>query len=288
MVKEKKEKKKFLHKLTHKYRLVLYNDSTFEETGYVRLTRLNVFVIGTILFLIFVGIFWSLIAYTPIREMIPGYPDAVMRSKIIQTKIRLDSLEQELAYRDQYFSNLNRIISGEETEDFLDYSEPEEIPEIISLTRSTSDSLLRKEMEMKEMLSLNSVTQNVNLTLEKMHFFAPVRGMVTKSFDPLSNHYGTDVGGGANEVVKATLDGTVVLADWTVKTGNVIQIQHDNNLISVYKHNAELLKKVGMRVRAGDAIAIMGNSGELTTGPHLHFEIWQNGIPLNPEDFIVF
>jgi murein DD-endopeptidase MepM/ murein hydrolase activator NlpD len=112
--------------------------------------------------------------------------------------------------------------------------------------------------------------------------------MVTNSFNPLNNHFGTDVVAGPNEVVKATLDGTVIMASWTLETGHVIQIQHANNLISVYKHNAELLQKVGMKVKAGDAIAIIGNSGELTTGPHLHFEIWQNGVPLNPEDFVVF
>jgi murein DD-endopeptidase MepM/ murein hydrolase activator NlpD len=124
--------------------------------------------------------------------------------------------------------------------------------------------------------------------LAGIHFFTPVRGLVTQSFNARENHFGTDIGAAHNEVVKATLDGTVTLADWTVETGYTISIQHENNLISFYKHNAELLKKVGNVVKAGDAIAIIGNSGELTTGPHLHFELWHNGTPIDPQTYIVF
>jgi murein DD-endopeptidase MepM/ murein hydrolase activator NlpD len=124
--------------------------------------------------------------------------------------------------------------------------------------------------------------------MSKLHFFSPIKGLVTNSFNAIQNHYGTDIVGAPNEVVKATLGGTVVMATWTLETGYVIEIQHDNNLISVYKHNAELLKRVGDHIRVGDPIAIMGNSGELTTGPHLHFELWYKGTPLNPEDYISF
>ena len=141
---------------------------------------------------------------------------------------------------------------------------------------------------MKEKLTLPVNRGIATVQLDKLHFFTPVRGMVTNSFNPSNNHFGTDIVAGPNEVVKATLAGTVIMATWTLETGYVIEIQHDNNLISVYKHNAELLQKVGLRVKAGDAIAIIGNSGELTTGPHLHFELWQNGVALNPENFIVF
>ena len=289
MVEEKKEKKKLIKKLTNKYRLVLLNDSTFEEVGFLRLTRLNVITLGGFLAIFIIAAIWSAIAYTPIRQMIPGYPNAEMRNTIIQNKIRLDSLEMEIQYRDQYFNNLRAIIAGERPEDFI-VEAPKPGP-ISSLNneRSPADSSLRHEIELAEKLNISlNQKETAENDLEKLHFFAPVRGMVTNSFNPLNNHFGTDVVAGPNEVVKATLEGTVTMATWTLETGHIIQIQHGHNLISVYKHNAELLKKVGMRVKAGDAIAIIGNSGELTTGPHLHFEIWQNGVPLNPEDFIFF
>lgn len=289
MPEEQKEKKKFIHKLTDKYRIVLLNDSTFKEVGFMRLTRLNVLAVVGGMAVLIIGIIWSLIAYTPVRELIPGYPNAEIRNNIVQNKIRLDSLKMEIEYRDQYFDNLKAIISGEKPAEFVLETAESSSPADLDMQRSVSDSILRHNVEMAEKLSIPMVLSDIEVTrLDRLHFFSPVRGMVTNSFNPLNNHFGTDVVAGPNEVVKATLDGTVTMASWTLETGHVLQIQHDNNLISVYKHNAELLKKVGMRVKAGDAIAIIGNSGELTTGPHLHFEIWQNGIPLNPEDFIVF
>ncbi len=121
-----------------------------------------------------------------------------------------------------------------------------------------------------------------------MHFFPPVKGIITRGFNPMEGHYGIDMVAAPNEVVKATLDGTVTMSTWTLETGYVIQIQHDYELISVYKHNATLFKSVGQKVVAGDAIAIVGNSGELTTGPHLHFELWHDRVPLNPVEYIVF
>lgn len=288
MPEEKKEKQTFLKKLKHKYRVVLLNDSTFQEAGYIRLNRLNVIALGGAVILLLIAVFWAVTAYTPVREMIPGYPDAMMRAKIIQNKIRLDSLEQELKYRDQYFANLNSIISGRKPEDFMNSMDSGVQINNIKFKRSSADSLLRHDIALSDKLSIPSSSGEATVQLDKLHFFTPVRGMVTNSFNPANNHFGTDVVAGPNEVVKATLDGTVVMATWTLETGYVIEIQHDDNLISVYKHNAELLQKVGMRVKAGDAIAIIGNSGELTTGPHLHFELWQNGVALNPENFIVF
>jgi len=286
-----KKKRKFINKLTHKYRLVFLNDSTFQEVGFIRLSRLNIISITGILLVFLVSLTYITIAYTPLREMIPGYPDAEMRNNIIQNRIRLDSLEVELQYRDQFFENLAVIISGNEPNNYLnlpadtvkkDYKN-------IQFTRSSADSALRQEIGLttRYFLPVAEATQT-NTRLDKIHFFPPARGIVTNSFNPLNNHFGTDIVAAPNEVVKATLDGTVIMASWTLETGHVMQIQHDNNLISLYKHNAELLKKPGSRVKAGDAIAIVGNSGELTTGPHLHFELWHNGIALNPEDFIIF
>ncbi len=289
MSEDKKDKRSVKEKLKNKYRLVLLNDSTFQERGSLKLTRLNFLIIGGFVGIIMLAIIWSAIAYTPIRELIPGYPDAKMRNDIIQNKIRLDSLELEIAYRDQYFENLNAVIRGEQPEDFIATVADQVENANLNISRSTSDSILRHDIEITEKLSIPvGFTTGFDVKLDKLHFFSPVRGMVTNSFNPMTNHFGTDVVAGPNEVVKATLDGTVTMKTWTLETGHIIQIQHHNNLISVYKHNAEILKSVGARVKAGDAIAIIGNSGELTTGPHLHFEIWHNGVALNPEDYVVF
>ncbi len=290
MAEEQKKKRKLINKLTHKYRIVMLNDSTFEEVGFLRLSRLSTFSLGGTLIILSIALVYVTIAYTPIREFIPGYPDTEMRNNIVQNAILLDSLKEELRYRDQFFVNMNQIISGQSPQDYLN-SEDDSLTEYqnLSFARSSSDSILRQEVYLNEKLQL-PVSDNVQVTnkLEKMHFFTPVRGVITNSFSSLNSHFGTDIVASPNEVVKATLDGTVIMASWTLETGYVIQLQHINNLISVYKHNAELLKKVGMRVKAGDAIAIVGNSGELTTGPHLHFELWQNGIALNPETYIIF
>jgi len=290
MAEEQKKKRKLINKLTHKYRLVMLNDSTFEEVGYLRLSRLNTISVGGTLIILSIALVYITIAYTPIRELIPGYPNAEMRNNIVQNAIMLDSLKEELRYRDQFFLNLNQIISGQAPQDYLNAEDDSivDYPEL-SFKRSSSDSLLRQEVDLDTKLRVPVTESPQTFTkLEKMQFFTPVRGVITNSFNSLNSHFGTDIVAAPNEVVKATLDGTVILANWTLETGYVIQLQHNNNLISVYKHNAELLKKVGARVKAGDAIAIIGNSGELTTGPHLHFELWQNGIAINPETYIVF
>lgn len=288
---DKKKKRKFINKLTHKYRLIFLNDSTFQEVGYIRLSRLNIISITGTLLIFLITLTYIVIAYTPLREIIPGYPDAEMRSNIINNRIQLDSLEMELRFRDQYFENLSIIISGNEPNNFLDFSSDTSKKDYknIQFTRSSADSALRQEIELIPGLhDQPGEPKQVSTSLEKIHFFPPARGIVTNSFNPLNNHFGTDIVAAPNEVVKATLDGTVLMASWTLETGYVMQIQHDNNIVSFYKHNAELLKKVGARVKAGDAIAIIGNSGELTTGPHLHFELWHNGIAINPEDYIIF
>lgn len=287
--KSNKKKSRILRKLMHKYRMVLLNEDTFEEVGFVRLSRLNIFAISGFILILVIAIVYTLIAYTPIREFIPGYPDAMMSQHIRENAMKLDSIERELAMRDQYFQNINRIVNGERPEDYLNDTTAISGQEDIDFTRSANDSILREQVEAEEQFRLSVIEQASNVkNLYEMHFFTPVQGIITNSFNPLENHYGVDLVAGPNEVVKATLDGTVTLAAWTLETGYVIQIQHDNNLMSVYKHNAELFKSEGLKVKAGDAIAVIGNSGELTTGPHLHFELWHNGVPLDPVKYIVF
>ena len=203
--------------------------------------------------------------------------------------LKLDSLETEIRIRDMYLENINAIIAGEEPKNLMVTPDTMIDYGTIDFSKSVEDSLLRMQIEEEEQYNLSIAENKTRASgLAVVHFFTPIRGMVSGHFDAAKNHFGTDIVAAPNEVVKATLDGTVIMANWTVETGYVMQIQHRDNLISVYKHNAELLKEAGNIVKAGDAIAIIGNSGELTTGTHLHFEIWYNGAPLNPEEYIVF
>lgn len=289
MAKTNEKKRGLFHRLRHKYRLVILNEDSYEEVGFLRLSRLNIITMVGILFIFVVALVYLTIAYTPIRELIPGYPDAMISHHIRQNAMKLDSLEQELIMRDQYFTNLNRIVNGDRPQDFMNDTTGVSDTEGIVFSRSITDSMLRVQVDAEEQfrLSLSGTSEN-GQNLNEIHFFKPVQGIVTNPFKPLENHFGIDIVAGPDEVVKATLDGTVTMATWTLETGYVIQIQHDNNLMSVYKHNAELFRTVGLKVMAGDAIAIVGNSGELTTGPHLHFELWHNGVPLDPQDYIAF
>jgi murein DD-endopeptidase MepM/ murein hydrolase activator NlpD len=284
-----KRRKLLMKKLKHKYRLVFFNDNTFEEVWHLRLSLFNILsVTGTISVLLIVIVI-VLMAFTPLRELIPGYPDETMRSSIFTSALRLDSVQEELRKRDQYFMNLNALISGRDPIGFDRLTDSTKNVKNITFTKSIHDSLLRQRIEEEEKFNFSvSTLLGPENDISKMHFFTPVKGIVTSSYNSKENHFGVDIVASQNEVVKATLDGTVVLASWTLETGYILQIQHQNNIISIYKHNANLLKKVGSQVKSGDAIAILGNSGEQSTGPHLHFELWYNGKPVNPEDYIIF
>ncbi len=284
----KSGKRSFWEKFRHKYRLSIYRDETFEELLNLRLTKLNVLAllgIGIFLFLIIVI---SVIAYTPVRELIPGYPDENTIRNIYLNNYRLDSLELELSKRDAYFENIRRIISGEKADMSLGPADTVSRPSRETFPRVTRDSVLRNMIEADQFSLPITENRKVRPAFFNVMFFPPVKGLVTNSFNAAKQHYGTDIVAGADEVVKATLPGTVTMSGWTIETGNVIQLQHADNIITVYKHNAELLKHMGDHVKAGEPIAIIGNSGELTTGPHLHFELWYNGTPLNPQDYISF
>ena len=274
-----------------KYRFSVYNDKTFEEVWHLRMTRYNGFLLLTLLLFTIIVITISLVSFTNLREFIPGYPDASTIRNIRMNVTKLDSLERELDLRDQYFRNINAIISGREPIDRVAGQDTMINYENITFNRSQEDSLLRLQVEMEEQynLSLSVGLLDGNLSLSSIHFFPPVKGIVSGSFDPRTKHYGTDIVASPKSLVSSTLDGTVVFTGWTMETGYVIQLQHSNNLISVYKHNSSLLKEPGDQVVAGESISVIGSSGELyTSGPHLHFEIWYKGEPLNPQNYILF
>ena len=291
-----KKRKKLYHRLKYTYRLVFFNDNTFEEVWHLRFTLMNILSIAGTIFIILVFGSMALVMYTPMRQLVPGYASDTMSKQIKSNVIRLDSLEYEIHLRDRYIQTVNAIIAGREPE--LTEMETEGKPtnyENITFTRSEQDSLLRKHVEEEELFNfvmrspfVSSSLTSAEVFISKIHFFKPVEGVVSNKFDLNHHHFGVDIVAAPDAVVSAIYDGTVIMSVWTAETGYVIQIQHAANIISVYKHNAHLMKKQGERVKAGDAIAIVGNSGELTTGPHLHIEIWLNGAPVNPEDYIVF
>jgi murein DD-endopeptidase MepM/ murein hydrolase activator NlpD len=283
------DKRTLKERFRNKYRLSIFRGESYQEVLNLKLSRLDVIMIISGVTFIFLAIVVLIIAFTPVRELIPGYPDEKTLRDIRLNYILLDSLEKEIEKRDRYFANLNQIISGKEPDNRDNVVDTNISYGSISFSKSDEDSMLRSLIEQEDQYSLSIIDDKKQITsISKVHFFSPIKGIITNSYNPRNNHYGTDIVAAPNQVVKAVLDGTITMATWTLDLGWLIQIQHENNLLSVYAHNAELLKKSGEYVKAGEPIAIIGNSGELTTGPHLHFELWHNGTPLNPEDFIFF
>lgn len=285
-----KPKKKIYRKLSNKYRLVIMNDETFEEKVSVTLSPLNVFVFTGTIIISLITFTIYIIAFTPLREYIPGYADVNMQRKLVSLTFKTDSLLKSLESRDLYLENLKMVINGKVSPDSVMTGRPSlmrydtiQIP-----SASQADSALRLKIESQDRFTLTSGGSGPSSSISSFYFFTPVKGTVTSAYNPGTKHYGIDIVASPNEVIKTTLDGTVVIADWTSDTGYVIAIQHSNNLFSIYKHNSALLKTTGDFVKAGEVVAIIGNSGELTTGPHLHFELWYNGSPVNPVDYISF
>jgi murein DD-endopeptidase MepM/ murein hydrolase activator NlpD len=289
-------KVRWYHKLRDKYRLVILNEDTFEEKLSFKLSRLNVFVVTGTLAIILIFLTTYLIAFTPLREYIPGYSNANLQKDLYELQVRTDSIGEALKNRDLYILNLKRLLSGEviplpdqpaiQTDSLVrsGYSG-------ISNLRSKEDSLLRKEYEQENLYNLNLDSRSSprqNTPVSKLNFYAPVKGIVTNRFDASRRHYGIDIATRQNEAVKAAYDGVVFFSEWTAETGNVIAIQHTGAVITVYKHNSVLLRKQGAYVRAGESIAIIGNTGEYSTGPHLHFELWINSSPVDPEKYLTF
>lgn len=280
-------KKKLFKKLSDRYRLIIYNDTTFQSVWSMKLTRLKVFTVTSLLSAVIVILVILLIATTGLREYIPGYPKAEYRQLLVQTALKIDSLENELYKRDQFFYGIQAIISGEVPEDNLMVESSVE-PSTIEFTEFNHDSVFQDKL-LAEQTSLSMGSSgNRRLSLSQIHFFVPVKGVITNRFNPAADHFGVDLVSEPNARISSVMDGTVIFAGWTVETGYVIYIQHDTDLVSAYKHNSQLLKSKGDRVQAGEAVAIIGNTGTLTTGPHLHFELWHNGSPLDPEQYIDF
>ena len=286
---KKSQKKNFIKNLHNKYRLIIYNDTSFQSVWTIKLSPLKVFTFVSLFsaFMIFLVIF--LVASTPLKEYIPGYPKAEYREMLLKNMMLVDSLEKELVVRDQFFGDIRSLFSGEIPQDpTSDNQQAEKKKSRVDYKPYNSDSVFQDKL-LEERLNISTpVNRDQSGSPEKLHFFLPAKGLVINKFDARKGHYGVDLVGQPNSRVSAVLGGTVLFAGWNLETGNVIYLLHENNLTSAYKHNAELLKSAGEVVKAGEAIAIIGNSGEQSTGPHLHFELWYNGKPIDPEKYIVF
>ena len=287
MNKKESRRQRISRKLLYKYRLVVLNDDTFEERFSFKLNRLNVFVFSTLFAVFLIGITTLIIAFTPLREYIPGYSSTALKNKATSLAYTTDSLHQVVAMNEQYIASIRRVLSGDVTSvDFnrdsiieaakVDLSE-------VNLHASKADSLLRDQVEQEDKYNIFEADNKKNFVL-----FPPVNGTLTDAYDPNAKHFAVDIVAAKDAPVKAVADGTVIFASWTTDTGYVMIIDHGNNLISAYKYNSSLSKQQGDLVSSGEVIGIVGNTGELSTGPHLHFELWSDGYPIDPSQFIDF
>ena len=293
MARKNKSDRKWYGKLRDKYRLVIMNNETYEERLSFRLSRLNVFLLTVTVSIILITLTIFIIAFTPIREYIPGYLDVNIPGKLYRLEQRADSLERSLRARDLYLQNIRNIIEGREIVDSIvpvrdagiDYDS-------ITIESSPEDSMLRAEYEARTKYNLffyeSEDLYDGALQISDIVFFIPVEGIIINKFNLAEKHYGVDIAASTESMIKSVQDGTIIFSDWTSETGHTIAIQHSGNFISLYKHNSTLLKSTGSFVKAGEPIAVSGDSGELTSGPHLHFELWHNGTPVDPEEYMTF
>ncbi|MEA1786458.1 peptidoglycan DD-metalloendopeptidase family protein [Arenibacter sp. GZD96] len=288
MARKQPKGKEIKRKLLHKYRLVILNESTFEEKISFKLNRLNVFVTGTIFIIALIGLTILLIAFTPLREYIPGYSSTKLKRQATELTFRTDSLVTVLNYTNRYLDNIRKVLKGDidnneiNRDSLFEQFRPD--PSAIDLTPIREDSLLRAQVALEDKYNLfETNTESSGLVL-----FSPVSGMLTQAYEADKRHFAVDIVAPKDSPVKAVADGTVIFAEWTVETGYVIILDHKDGLLSVYKHNGSLNKSQGETVRAGEVLAAVGNTGEFTTGPHLHFELWSNGNHVNPLDYIDF
>ncbi|WP_397445040.1 M23 family metallopeptidase [Polaribacter sp. R77954] len=282
-----KKKGKLKQKLTDKYRLVVLNEDTFEERFSLKLSRLNVFVLGGVLSFLLILVTTFIITFTPIKEFIPGYSSTALKIKATKLAFQTDSLKRKLDVMHDYTKALQPILTGQIEPEIIDSIAIEANKTIIidSLLNATrEDSIFREKIESQDRFPIqNNATTNV-----KIVFFAPLTGTISENFDAKSKHLAVDIVAKSGTPVKATADGTVIFSGWNTETGYVIILKHAHDYISVYKHNGTLLKEQGDYVKSGEVIASVGSTGELTTGPHLHFELWSGGYAVNPTNLIDF
>tara|TARA_A100001015_G_scaffold288296_1_gene359005 strand:- start:1649 stop:2515 length:867 start_codon:yes stop_codon:yes gene_type:complete len=287
-VKNKKQKKNSINKLTRSYKVVVSSEDTFEERFSFSTNKFNVFLVLSLYSIILIAFTISVVFFTQIREMVPGYSSSDLLTQAIYLTKKTDSLENELELNNTFYKSIENVLSGKTEQiiykDTLALSNEKDNIDFQAVLTNAEDSILRKYVEEEDKFNL---TKN-ELVIENKMFVNPVKGQITQKFDPLNNHFALDILVDTGTPVKSILEGKVIFSEWSVDTGHVLIIDHGDNIISVYKHNSKVLKTQNNFVKAGEVIAYSGNQGTLSTGPHLHFELWKNGTPINPEPLFNF
>jgi murein DD-endopeptidase MepM/ murein hydrolase activator NlpD len=275
--------------LKNKYRLVILNDTTFGEKLSLRLSPLSLIVGVLAITIVMTTLVISFVAFTPLREYIPGYGNVSERKLIVKLSTKADSIEKVISDKDAYMQNILNVLN-EKTEGKTERPKKDSTGKYkdVNTNPSKLDITFRSDFEKNKENSVANISNNKLVGLRDFVFFMPVTGLVSESYNITEEHYGVDIVCKADEFIKSTLDGTVIFSGFSMADGYVVHVQHSNNLTSIYKHCADLLKHIGDRVKSGEAIAVVGNTGEKSKGPHLHFEVWYNGLPINPQEIVAF
>lgn len=282
---DKSKIKKKYNKLTNRYRLVIMNEDSFEEVSAFNLSRLNIYLILSSIFVVITAIVCSIIIFTPVKEYLPGYEGLKLKKEVIDMKMVLDSLDHELKISDQYYKGIKFALTDGRDSSYLSSNlEDVNVDTSDLLEVSEKDLEIRDKVEKEIKYRLFSHSEGNELP----HFIVPVQGMVSSVFDPEQQHFGIDVVAPEKSIIKSIYTGKVIFSGWTIDFGNVIIVQHKDEYISIYMHNSQLLKKNGSFVKSGDPIAFIGNTGEKSSGTHLHFELWYKGEAVNPEEYMNF
>ena len=287
-MKNKKENKGFFKKLFNDYKVVVSSEDTFEEKFAFKASKINVFVLMLVYSVILISFTISVVFFTQLRELVPGYSSSDLLSRAIYLTQKTDSLERQIELNNKFYKSIEDVLSGK-TDEFI---ERDNIPidsslndkNLFSISPNSEDSILRNYVDSQDKFNL---TKN-ELVIENKMFFSPIKGDITQAFNFEENHFAIDISADIGTPVKSILDGKILFSEWSVDTGHVIIVDHGDNIVSVYKHNSKSLKEQNDFVQAGEVIAYSGNQGSLSSGPHLHFELWKNGTPIDPEPLLNF
>ena len=287
-MKNKKENKGFFKKLFNDYKVVVSSEDTFEEKFAFKASKINVFVLMLVYSVILISFTISVVFFTQLRELVPGYSSSDLLNRAIYLTQKTDSLERQIELNNKFYKSIEDVLSGK-TDEFI---ERDNIPidsslndkNLFSISPNSEDSILRNYVDSQDKFNL---TKN-ELVIENKMFFSPIKGDITQAFNFEENHFAIDIAADIGTPVKSILDGKILFSEWSVDTGHVIIVDHGDNIVSVYKHNSKSLKEQNDFVQAGEVIAYSGNQGSLSSGPHLHFELWKNGTPIDPEPLLNF
>ena len=287
-MKNKKQNKSFLKRIFNDYKVVVSSEDTFEEKLSFKANKINAFIIVLLYSIILIAFTISIVFFTQLREMVPGYSSSDLLNRAIYLTKKTDSLEQQIALNNKFYKSIEDVLSGN-IDEFISRDELSTDsnlinPDIFTISPNLQDSILRQYVENEDKFNLT----NNELVIENKMFFSPIKGEITQSFNFNENHFAIDIAADIGTPVKSILDGKIIFSEWSLETGYVVVIDHGENIISVYKHNSKTLKEQNDFVQAGEVIAYSGNQGNLSSGPHLHFELWKNGTPIDPEPLLNF